>query len=286
MYSSASVLFKSFCLLTLSFLLFGSQTDALAGQTVRINGSGTGLEMMKPLINAYLKSHPDVAFQMEKPLGSSGAIKALLAGVLDLVVTSKPLSREEEMQGAAVKIFGKTPLAIVAGKNVPVTNITTAELVNIYTGVTRKWVNNENIRLVLRPREDIDTKVLRGLSPAMDKAVLHAQNQPGMIVAVTDPESNQAVLKSDGSIGASGLTGILVRRLPLKVLSLDGVMPSTRALADGRYPLAKDLNFVTKGKLPEAAAQFLEFIYSAKGRMIVEKIGVLVADGRQADKNQ
>lgn len=284
MHWSTNFFVKSFCFILFSSFIFGIQTNAAAGQSVRINGSGTGLEMMKPLIDAYVKSHHGVTFEMEKPLGSSGAIKALIAGVLDIAVTSRSLRQEEEAQGATISIFGKTPLAIVAGKNVPVRNISTPELENIYSGVTRKWTNNENIRVVLRPQEDIDTKILRALSPGMDKAMSNAQSQQGMLIAVTDPESNQTILKSSGSIGASGLAGIMAGRLPLNVLSLNGVMPTTKALAEGRYPLAKEISFVTKGKLPEAVAQFLEFIHSVKGRMIVEQIGVLVTAGRTADK--
>lgn len=272
----------SSCLLIISFVVAWTGADAAAEQTVRINGSGTGLEMMKPLIKEYLKSHPGVRFEMEKPLGSSGAIKAILAGALDIVVTSKPLKQEEITQGASLKIFGKTPLAIVAGRNVPVNDISTAELENIYSGVTKQWKNNKNIRVVLRPHDDIDTKILRGLSSGMDKAITKAQNQPGMLVAVTDPESNEAVLRSDSSIGASGLSGIIAGNIPLKILSLNGVMPGTKTLADGRYPLSKDLNFVTKGNLPDAAAKFLDFIYSPKGRMIASKTGVLVTAGSQS----
>ncbi len=273
-----------FCFLISSSFIPLARTDAVAEQTVRINGSGTGLEMMKPLIEAYVKSHPGVKFEMEKPLGSSGAIKAVIAGVLDIAVTSKPLTKEEEARGAVISIFGRTPLAIVAGRNVPENNVSTADLENMYSGVTRRWTNGENIRVVLRPQTDIDTVILSGLSPGMAKAIVRARSQQGMFMAVTDPESNEAVLKIGGSIGASGLTGIMAGKLPLRILSLNGVMPATEALADGRYPLSKDLNFVTRGRLTQAAADFLDFTYSKKGRAIVGKVGVLVTAGRKAYK--
>ncbi len=273
---------RSFFFILLNILIFGGQANVFAGETVRINGSGTGLEMMKPLIEAYQKTHRGVTFEMHKPLGSSGAIKALLAGYLDIAVTSRPLKPDEVAKGAKVSKFGKTPLAVVANKSVSQKNILTRELIAIYSGASRTWPNGENIRVVLRPLEDIDTNILRGLSPGMDKAVSEAQRRRGMILAVTDPESNEAVSKIEDSIGTAGLAGIMATKIPLNILSLNGVMPTTAALADGRYPLAKDLNFVTRGKLPGAAAEFLDFIYSGKGRAVVEKIGVLVAAGDKA----
>ncbi|HAJ27641.1 MAG TPA: ABC transporter substrate-binding protein [Syntrophus sp. (in: bacteria)] len=278
---ATSILLSRLCLILLNLLFFAGTPQALAGDAIRINGSGSGLEMMKPLIEGYGKASRGVTFIMEKPLGSSGAIKALLAGAIDIAVTSKPLKPEEIARGGKLRYFGKTPLAIVTEKNVPLKTISIKELEDIYSGKTTKWPNGETIRIVLRPNEDIDTHILKGLSPGMAEAVTKAQRRQGMIIAVTDPESNDMVAKTAGSIGASGLTGVIVGKEPLHVLALDGVMPSRKALAGGTYPLAKNINFVTTGKLPHAAAKFLAFIYSNKGRAIAEKAGVLItADGK------
>ena len=277
----AVVLFWCFSLVFLCAIITAGPSRALAEETIRINGTGTGVEMMKPLIKAYVESNPGFSVEMGKPLGSSGAKKALLAGALDIVISSKPLKPGEVEKGARLIPFGKTPLVIVTGSDVPVTNISTEELEAIYSGRTRKWANGENIRVVLRPLEDIDTKILRTLSPGMDEAVAQAQSRRGMITAVTDPESNLAVANTIGSIGTSGLTGVLVQQLPLKVISLNGVMPTLESLADGRYPLAKELHFVTMDQLSETAQKFMDFIYSDKGRAIVENIGVLTVTGKQ-----
>jgi phosphate transport system substrate-binding protein len=216
---------------------------------------------------------------MEKPLGSSGSLKALAAGALDIALTSKPLDAEMTGKGAKLRPFGKTPLAIVTQKDNPKKSITTRELEDIYSGTLSKWPNGETIRIVLRPNEDIDTKILKSLSPGMPEAMEKAQNRRGMITATTDPESNEAVAKTVGAIGASGLTGYIVGKAPLHVLTLNGIMPKPETLADGTYPLAKDIGFVTMGDLPPAAAKFIEFVYSAKGLAIAKKSGVLPSPG-------
>jgi len=277
-----AVALRRFGGLVLMFLILsGGPASLHANEMIRINGTGTGLEMMKPLIRAYIESHPGIRFEMEKPLGSSGAVKALLAGVLDIAVSSKPLRPEEAAEGAQLRPFGKTPLVIVTGSNVPVTDISTAELEAIYSGRTRKWPNNENIRVVLRPLEDIDTKILRELSLGMDEAITQAQSRRGMMTAVTDPESNQLVADLIGGIGTSGLAGVLAEKTTLKVLSLNGVMPTVASLKQGRYPLAKKMDLVTLSHIQDPVRKFLDFIYSAKGRAIVESIGVLTSTGGQ-----
>ncbi len=255
-----------------------ARTAARADETIRINGSGSPLDMMLPMNAAYKKKRPEVRIIMEKPLGSSGAIMALLGGALDLAVSSKALTPEQASQGAVLRAYGRTPLAIVTGKNVPVTDVTTRELEDIFAGKVRTWPNGEKIRVVLRPKSDVDTEILQGLSPGMAKALEIARSRPGMIVAVTDPESNAAVSGMAGALGASGLCSLLVAKPAVRSLSLNGVRPGTETLANRSYPLAKEIRFVTKGAPSRAVTDYLEFIYSAQGRAIAARAGV-VTDG-------
>lgn len=267
----------SACVLLLLAALF-SPTNARAGDTIRINGSGSGIEMMIPLIEAYRKMHPQVSIVVEKPLGSSGAVKALLAGALDLAVTGRPLSDEEQIHGVISRKYGKTPFVIVTSPDVPIRIISTQELEDIYSGKTVTWPNGNPIRVVLRPQQDTDTKILISISPGMEAAVTKGRQRRGLITAVSDTESNHIVSKTPGSIGTAGLTGIAVRKLPLNILALNGVTPSIKTLRNGTYPLAKGIHVAFTAKRPPAAEQFLEFMYSAKGRAIAERAGVLLAD--------
>lgn len=275
-----SVQFIVVCLVVLCTL------DAVAqgGGTVRINGSGSALDMMEPMVASYRRMHPEVTIVMGKPLGSSGALKALLAGALDITVSSKSLKPEEVAQGAMAREYGKTPLLFVTHRSVPRRDMTTREAEAIYAGKVRTWQNGEQIRLVLRPEGDIDTTILRGLSPGMSSAISAARHQHGMMIAVTDPESNEAVARTPGSLGASSLTSLLVKKSALNPLSLNGVKATVKALANGTYPLAKDIRFVTTSRTPPAALKFLEFVYSARGRAIAEKSGVLVSARDKGDR--
>lgn len=255
-----------------------------AADTIRINGSGNALDMMKPLIKVYGKTNRNVRIDMKKPLGSSGAVKALLAGALDVAVISRDLKPEEAAQGAVLRRYGKTPLVIVTGKSARTSGITTKILEDIYTGKISAWQNGEKIRLVLRPREDTDTHILRALSPGMDSAITASQARPGMIVAITDPDSYSTISKTPGGIGAAGMNSIISEKLPLTILSLNDVNPSLKTLASGAYPLAKEISFVTTSKTPPAVQNLISFIFSARGRAIAEKAGVLVTAGTSADK--
>ena len=251
-----------------------------AADTIRINGSGSALDMLKPMLAAYKKVNKNAEFTMEKPLGSSGALKALGSGMLDLVATSKPLTAEDAAKGCLLREYGKTPLAIVTEKGVKKTDVTTRELEDIYNGKMTAWPDGTKIRIVLRPQGDIDTRIMGSISPDMNTAILAAASRPGMINSVTDPEAYGTVSKTSGAIGATGLTSFIVEKLPLNVLSLNNIRPSARSLADHSYPMAKNIDFVTTAKSSPAAMKFLEFVYSKQGRAIAEKAGVLVTAAR------
>ncbi len=267
----------SFSFFLAVFLFCAGVQDAGAGETIRINGSGAPLEMMRPLIEAYGKTKRGVSFEITKPLGSSGAIKALLAGAIDIAVVSLPLQPEDVAQGGISRPFGRTPLAVVTHRDIRLKNLSTRELEDIYAGRTKNWPDGEIVRVILRPREDTETKILKSISPGMAAAVAAAHQRQGMRIALTDPESNEAVSGTPGGIGTAALAGVLASRLPLNVVTLNGVRPSRKTLADGTYPLAKEILFATTGKLPVAASQFLEFVYSKRGHALAGKYGVLVA---------
>jgi phosphate transport system substrate-binding protein len=100
-----------------------------------------------------------------------------------------------------------------------------------------------------------------------------------MIIAVTDPEAAEAIAGTAGAFGAASLSTLIVDKPRLNPLSLNGVKGSVRTLADGSYPLAKDIRFIITANESPSARKFLDFVYSAKGRAIAGKSGVLVSTG-------
>jgi len=261
-----------------AWVLLGGPRQAAAAQPVRINGSGSALDLMKPLLQAYSASRAETRVSMEAPLGSAGSTLAIIAGALDIAVVSRSLSPEEVAQGARSREYGRSPLLLVTHQAVDKKDITTAELEEIYSGRRKAWPGGQAIRVILRPAKEANTTLLSSLSPGMERADAWARKQPGALVAVTDPESNQMVAQTPGAIGTATLTSTIVERSPLNVLSLDGVEGTIEALAQGKYPLAKRIVFVTTARTPPAALAIIDFACSAQGRAVAAKAGVLTTD--------
>jgi phosphate transport system substrate-binding protein len=256
---------------------FSSEAETV----LKTGGSGFGLGIMKILAEAYEKSHPDIHITIVPSLGSSGGIKAVLHGALDFAISSRALKEGENDQGGDATELARSPVVFVVNNKVEKDAISTPELEKIYGGRMDSWPDGTPIRLVLRPESESDTKIVKGLSPGMEQAVNFAQSREGMIVALTDQDTAEAVEKINGALGVSTLTQILSEKRKFKILSLNGVRPSVEGISVGSYPLAKTLYMVTSTKTPAAARQFIDFIGSQAGRKILIEYGNMVVEARK-----
>ena len=90
-----------------------------------------------------------------------------------------------------------------------------------------------------------------------------------------------------GALGISDLPAARAHTPTAPILTLDGVQPSCDNVRLGRYPLYKDLAFVTRGapsdlsrEFPEreTSRQFLAFVASEEGRALIEAEGGIAFD--------
>jgi phosphate transport system substrate-binding protein len=242
----------------------------------KIGGTGAGLAIIRQLAIAYEKTHGDTSITVLSSLGSSGGIKAVAAGVVQLAVSSRELKAAEQKQGLVAMEFARTPFVFAVSTNNPVENITLQELVDIYSGKTAHWPDGTKIRIVLRPLSDADSKMVKSMSPAMAQAKQQAENRRGMLFAVTDQDTEDNLERIPGALGATSLGQMLAEQRRLKALALDGVRPSPQNLANGSYRYAKVLFLVTSPKTPSAAQRFAEFVHSKTGREILVRTGYWV----------
>lgn len=247
-------------------------------ETIRISGTGSAITTIRLLGDAYRQIRPGVRFAILPSMGSSGAVKAVLAGRLDIGLSGRSLTEEERAQGAVEKRYARSPFVFAVNMSVKTSGLTLAEIADIYAGKRDRWENRSRIRLVLRPRSDSDTPVLKSMSPAMSGAVEIALRREGMIVGMTDQESADLIQKIPGAFGATTLSLLVSEKRPVRVLTLDGIVPSLRAIGDGSYPYAKTLYMVTKKNPPLEIRRFIEFVRSPAGAAILTKNGQIATN--------
>ncbi len=255
-------------------------TLAIAGvgahaDSIKIGGTGTGLGAMKLMAQEFKKSKPDAQLIVTPSLGSTGAIRGVLAGAVDIGISARPVTPEESRQGASARAYARTPFVIATGAKYKGGGLTLPQLVQIYSGQVSRWADGSPIRLVVRPDADADTIVMRAFSAEMNSAITAALARKGLRMADTDQDNADALESLPGSLGTTTLTQIVTENRAIRALALDGVTPTLQALAAGRYPYFKTLHLVT-GRNPSPLAQdFVAFIRSPAGQAVLAKSGNL-----------
>jgi len=259
--------------LRMSCAILAVAAASAQAQELKIGGTGAALGTMQRLGQAFARNHPDTRVTVLPSMGSGGGIKAVLAGAIQIAVSSRPPSEAESKAGVVAVEYGRTPFVFATSSTSRVTGITTQNLADFYAGKVDEWPDGSKLRLVLRPIGDSDSEIIKSISPAMRDAKSAAEQRKGMLFTVTDQETAASIEKVSGALGTSTLALLMSEKRALKALSLDGVAPSARTIADGSYPLAKQLFVVTAPKSPPEAQAFVAFVQSPVGREILQQTG-------------
>ncbi len=241
---------------------------------MRIGGTGGALGTIKQLAARYCKDHPNVKVTVLPSLGSSGGIKAVLAGAIDIGLSARRLNDSE--QAASARQYGMTPFVFVVQRQAAAAGVTSEEIIDIYNGKKAQWSDGSKIRVVMRPSSEYDFAMLQRISPRMEEAVSRASSRQGMIVEMTDQDNLDAIEKTPGAFGTTTLAQILSENRHVKILTLNGTQPSIDAVRDGRYPYVKTYYFVTKRLSSTGVQDFLTFVHSPAGSEILTRLGYLV----------
>jgi len=243
---------------------------------LKIGGTGSALGSINLIAAFFEASQPDIKVKIYPSMSSSGGIKAVSEGSIDIGLSGRLLNVEEQKMGLSVFKYALSPFIPVAHTDVVISSLTTDEVINIYRGEKLAWPDGKRIRLILRPSHDSDTQIIRGISPEMGRAVDVAFSREGMLTAVTDQENADIIEKTPGTLGFCTLTQAITELRKLKILSYNGIPPSVNTLSSGRYPLSKPHFIVTRPEPAAAVRRFIEFLTSAEGKKIMEEAGNLI----------
>lgn len=263
-------------------ILFAGSVRAADGPGARlvIAGTGDSEEMLRNLASRFMREHPDVAVEVPESIGSSGGVKAVLAGKAELARLARPLRDEEKAAGLTETVFATAPVVFAVHPSVTgVENLTTAQALAIFSGAVTDWSALGGppgpIRRVCRKTPETSRDLLNAAIPGF--AALDCNDQA---VAYSTPEAVELVARHPGAIGYFTLPSTVMAKL--RPLSLDGVLPSTENLARAAYPLSVPFSLAYKPPLSPAAARFVAALGLPDARTLMAKFGCLPGAGKAA----
>ena len=260
------------------------------GQRPRLDGAIA----LYPLYAAFVQAAyppPEDEYKMEYSPHSSDVVamnntpeayRRLIEGKTDIIFVTNPSDEQVKAAAAVGKTFTLTPIGKEAfvffvHRNNPVNNLTTEQVVKIYSGSLKNWRDvggkDEPIRAFQRNENSGSQSTLQkimGNTPLMSPPREDRLASMGGIVNVVADYRNY-----ENALGFSFryYTQTMLKNNQIKLLDINGIAPTRENIANDSYPYTRRFYAVTTGSESPAAKQFIEWIQSPQGQELVEKTG-------------
>lgn len=261
-------------------LWIGLLAVVLAGCAVAddlvIAGSGNPEYILGQLARTFNARQSQHRVVVPPSTGTAGALRDVGEGLSPLGRVGRLLKEEESRQGFIYLPLGRDPVAIVAGAGVSVRQITTGQLLDIYTGKIGNWSDLGGkaapIRAVGRENSDASRQALsRAIKPFKDIAF-----GPAIKVVHLDSYLIALLDRYPSSLGFLNRSALAACTTKVVTLALDGVEPTPENIDQGSYPAWVELGLIHKANgLTPAARAFLAFIRSPEGTRLLRQHGIL-----------
>lgn len=268
-----------YALASMALLCLAHPASASGGaqEPVRVGGTGAALELMDRVSVAYSAISTAPRAKILPSLGSSGGLRALAAGAVDIALIARRITPDETHAGMSEAACLRTPFVLAT----PVPQapaMTSADLVRIYGEPLALWPDGSRIKLILRPEGGSGNHLLTTLIPGMEEAMTAARRRSEIPLAMTDQDNAELAERTNGSLTAMGLAQLISERRALHPIALDGVPPTAETLAAGAYKARMELCLIVGPAMTPAVAGFVAFLRSERGRAVLGANGALPLD--------
>ena len=248
----------------------------VGNEKIVVDGSTGVMPLAAALAKAYQERHPSTTVVMGAGLGTKARLQALEDGKIDIALASHGLDGDELARRRMV-VHEIAKIAVVFGvhASVPVTNLTEAQICDLYAGRITSWKDLGGPDLTVAPRarpdSEVDAEVVRAKI-----GCLKDLRMPEAVKVM--PRSGDMAKELAGTTGAIGMTTTTVveqSRGQIKALSLNGVPPNAQNVERKTYTLTRDSFLITKASPAVAVATFIEFVRSPAGAAVIVANGAI-----------
>ena len=260
-----------------SLLLLAAVVTAsvASAQKLVIKGSDTlGAKLVPTLAEEYKAKHPGVSFEIAAE-GSTTGISAIIDGTAQIGMSSRR-AKPTEMSAATAKgvtlkpiIVAYDGMAVVVNANSPIAKLTLRQVEQIFTGDVTDWsaVGGKPGKISIYTRNTSSGTYSDWKELAMKRRDYASSSQK----MAGNEQIAAEVAKNPNGIGYVGLAYIHAEGI--KVVAVDGVVPSKETVLSKKYAYARPTFFYTNGEPAGEGARFIAFATGEVGQQIAAKIG-------------
>lgn len=251
----------------------GSASSAVSG-SVTAAGSSALVPLVKAAAKNFMDKNPDATITVNAG-GSGNGLKQIGDKAIDIGNSDIPPAGKIDDAKAKLLVDHQVaimPVAVIINSKVTgVKNLTTQQLVDIFTGKTTNWKDAGGpdlpITLVTRPdgsgtRATFKQYGLNGAEEAHSKSL--ETDDSGTLV--------QNVQNNNGGIGYVALS-YLVTGPSVSTVSIDGTAPTLANVYSNKYKVWNVEHMFTNGQPTGATKAFLDYIASKDFAPYIETLG-------------
>ena len=264
---------------TITFIVFVSiclSSTNVLGKQLMIPGTGASEVILQELASAFNAENPGSEVVIPPSVGSGGGINLVTTGENILGRVARPLKKTEQNLGLKHLIFAKDMIVFAVGPRVGVTNLSSQQLADLYSGKISNWKevggNDARVRLLIRNPEDSAYEIIKQhLKPFQG-----LEFSPRAKVMFHNYEQVHSLNKYTTVIGWLSSSTLKIVDPSVKSIAIDSIAPSQQNVYDGKYALAFEYALVYKeGQLRGLAGEFVDFVFSKKGNRILVGEGLV-----------
>jgi len=264
-----------------------------AGEAISIVCSQTAVPIIEAAAKLNAAQHPEASFTF---LGTTTgeSVKAVGNGDSPLGATVRPLNAEEIKRYPTLKEWPLAfdALVLVVQADNPVQNLSTKQIQDLYTGVITNWQAlggaDVPVKLISRTESNaIVDQFCQGF--ALERRIQGEGRSATMLFKVKGaadfgkaeasmPGLHKASL-ADVALDKGGVTfspfgtalAIKAKGGAIKVVAVDGVMPTDTTLRDQTYAHRRTISLITNGEPSGPSKWLVEFLLSPAGAAVIEE---------------
>ena len=257
-------------LLVVATLIFSTPLLAVSGETLTWAGCGITKKAFMAELAAGFEKKTGVKIKLEGG-GATRGVRDSAKALIDMGGSCRmalPLADSSELY-VTLHPVAWDALAVLVHPSNPVSRITTEQLRKIYTGKLTNW------KQLGGPDRPIEVYVRRGkisgVGYALRQYLFKDSNKEFYSTRLfrSSGPLEKAIEKSPWAIGVSGVSS--ARKRKVKIIGLDGIVPSPENIKAGKYELYRPLYLVTPTRPSGRVKEFIEYATSEEGRRILRE---------------
>ncbi len=251
-----------------------------SAQELVIKGSDTlGAKLVPTLAEEYKAKNPGVSFEIAAE-GSTTGISAVIDGTAQIGMSSRR-AKPTEMSAASAKgvmlkpiIVAHDGIGIVVNASNPLSKLAKRQVEQIFSGDITDWsaVGGKPGKISIYTRNTASGTYSDFKQLAMNNRDYAKSSQK----MAGNEQIAAEVAKNANGIGYVGLA--FLAEPGLKVIAIDGQVPTKESVLKNTYPYARPTFYYTNGAPTGEAEKFVNFTLSAAGKQIIEKSGFVIPE--------